>query len=415
MADIQLYDATLRDGMGGGGMSLTAEEKLRVVQALVALGVHMIEAGFPASNPKEQRLFELLAEQDLHAAQVVAFGMTRRRDLDADGDPGLRVLAECFAPVCTLVGKTSVLHVEKVVRASREENLRMIADSIAFLVRAGKRVLFDAEHFFDGLELDAGYALDCLRAARDAGAERLVLAPDPAQPYVGKHAFAHKAGMHAAGVRADAHTFEHVDPAVVGNSRDVLISELSGKGAIVEKAGDAGIKLSADASDAFARRVVERVKELEHEGFQFEAADGSLELLMRKEAGEYEPLFRLESWRVLVEKRADGKVETEGTIKIWLGGERFVRTAEGNGPVNALDKALREAIGEIHPHLRDISLVNFKVRILDESKGTGAVTRVMIDASDGREVWGSLGVSENVIAASWDALVDSLEYGMQPG
>src|SRR3989449_4916436 len=172
MADIQLYDATLRDGMGGGGMSLTAEEKLRVVHALDALGVHMIEAGFPASNPKEQRLFELLAEQDLRTAQVVAFGMTRRRDLDADGDPGLRVLAECFAPVCTLVGKTSVLHVEKVVRASREENLRMIADSIAFLVRAGKRVLFDAEHFFDGFELDPGYALSCLRAAAEAGARR---------------------------------------------------------------------------------------------------------------------------------------------------------------------------------------------------------------------------------------------------
>ncbi len=157
------------------------------------------------------------------------------------------------------------------------------------------------------------------------------------------------------------------------------------------------------------------MKELEHDGFQFEAADGSFELLMRKEAGEYEPLFRLESWRVLVEKRADGKVETEATIKIWLGGERFVRTAEGNGPVNALDNALRDAIVEIHPHLRDIELVNFKVRILDEAKGTGAVTRVLIDASDGQEVWGSIGVSENLIAASWDALVDSLEYGMQPG
>jgi 2-isopropylmalate synthase len=245
--------------------------------------------------------------------------------------------------------------------------------------------------------------------------ELLNRAPDPAQPYVGKHAFAHKAGMHAAGIRADAQTFEHVDPAVVGNSRDVLISELSGRGAIVEKAGGAGIKLAAGASEAFAERVVERVKELEHEGFQFEAADGSFELLMRKEAGDYEPLFRLESWRVLVEKRADGKVDTEATIKIWLGGERFVRTAEGNGPVNALDNALREAIGEIHPHLRDIELVNFKVRILDETKGTGAVTRVLIDASDGQDVWGSIGVSENLIAASWDALVDSLEYGMQPG
>jgi 2-isopropylmalate synthase len=527
MADIQLYDATLRDGMGGGGLTLTAEEKLRVVHALDALGVDMIEAGFPASNPKEQQLFDLLAGERLEGAEIVAFGMTRRRDALAEDDEGLRVLAECFAPVCTLVGKASLLHVEKVVRVSREENLQMIGDSIAFLVRSGKRALFDAEHFFDGFAEDPGYALDCLRAAADAGAERVVLcdtnggslppqvrtalavvrealpgaalgihchddsgcavantltaveagatqvqgtvngvgertgnanlitiiadlqlkmgakllaperlarltetahfvdellnrAPNPAQPYVGKHAFAHKAGMHAAGVRADAQTFEHVDPAVVGNSRDVLISELSGKGTVVEKAAAANIDLQPASAKSgagldIAQRVVDRVKELEHEGFQFEAADGSFELLMRKEAGAYEPLFRLESWRVLVEKRADGKVVTEATIKIWLGEERYVRTAEGNGPVNALDAALRDAIGELHPHLRDIELVNFKVRILDETKGTGAVTRVLIDASDGHDTWGTIGVSENVIAASWDALVDSLEYGMQPG
>jgi 2-isopropylmalate synthase len=523
VADIQLYDATLRDGMGGGGLTLTAEEKLRVVHALDALGVDMIEAGFPASNPKEQQLFDLLAAETLDHAEIVAFGMTRRREVLAEDDEGLRVLAECFAPVCTLVGKASLLHVEKVVRVSREENLQMIAESIGFLVRSGKRVLFDAEHFFDGFAEDPGYALDCLRAAADAGAERVVLcdtnggslppqvrtalavvrealpgfalgihchddsgcavantltaveagatqvqgtvngigertgnanlitiiadlqlkmgvdllaperlarltetahfidellnrAPNPAQPYVGKHAFAHKAGLHAAGVRADARTFEHVDPAVVGNGRDVLISELSGKGTVVEKAAEAGLPaLAGEAGDAFAQRVVERVKELEHEGFQFEAADGSFELLMRKEAGSYEPLFRLESWRVLVEKRADGKVVTEATIKIWLGEERYVRTAEGNGPVHALDAALRDAIGELHPHLRDIELVNFKVRILDETKGTDAVTRVLIDASDGHDTWGTIGVSENVIAASWDALVDSLEYGMQPG
>ena len=519
---IELYDATLRDGMGGGGLSLTAEEKLRVVHALDALGVTLIEAGFPASNPKEQQLFELLAGERLQSAELVAFGMTRRRDCAVEADEGLRVLAGCAVPACTLVGKASPLHVEKVVRVTREENLHMIADSVAFLAAAGKRVLFDAEHFFDGFELDPGYALSCLRAAAEAGAERVVLcdtnggslpravrtafavvrealgetalgihthddsgcavantlaaveagatqvqgtingigertgnanlitviadlqlkmgqevlaperlarltetahfidellnrAPNPAQPYVGKHAFAHKAGLHAAGVRADAQTFEHVDPAVVGNSRDVLISELSGRGTIAEKAAAAGIKLEPGAAgEEFVGRVLERVKDLEHRGFQFEAADGSFELLMRKEAGSYEPLFRLESWRVLVEKRADGKVATEATIKIWVGGERYVRTAEGNGPVNALDNALRDAIGEIHPHLRDIELVNFKVRILDETKGTDAVTRVLIDASDGHDVWGSIGVSENLIAASWDALVDSLEYGMQP-
>jgi 2-isopropylmalate synthase len=218
-------------------------------------------------------------------------------------------------------------------------------------------------------------------------------------------------------VRESSEAFEHVDPALVGNRSDVLISELSGRATIMEKARAAGIA----ADEEFTRRVVERVKELEHKGFQFEAADGSFELLMRREAGRgdgeggYEPLFKLESWRVIVEQQADGRATTEATIKIWIGGERYVRTAEGNGPVHALDRALRDAIGEIHPHLKDIDLVNFKVRILDETKGTGAVTRVLIDASDGRDVWGSIGVSENLIAASWDALVDSLEFGMQGG
>jgi 2-isopropylmalate synthase len=517
MSEVQLYDATLRDGMGGGGMTLTAEEKLRVVHALDVLGVHLIEAGFPASNPKEAQLFELLADEHLDAAEIVAFGMTRRRDVAAAQDEGLRVLAGCFVPVCTLVGKSSLLHVEKVVRVSAQENLAMIGDSIAFLATQGKRVLFDAEHFFDGYALDRGYALEVVRAATAAGAERVVLCdtnggslptrirevvqdvhatlpdvalgihchddsgcavantllaveagatqvqgtvngigertgnanlitiiadlqlkmglqvlpaeglarltetahfvdellnrtPNPAQPYVGKHAFAHKAGMHAAGVRADSEAFEHTAPELVGNQRDILVSELAGRATVLEKAREAGIELD----DAAALRTVERVKKLEHEGFQFEAADGSFELLMHKESGDYEPLFRLESWRVLVEKRADGEVETEATIKIWIDDQQYIRTAVGNGPVHALDKALREAIGEIHPHLRDIELVNYKVRILDERKGTGAVTRVLIDASDGQRVWGTIGVSENLIAASWDALVDSLEYGMHP-
>ncbi len=516
MTAVQLYDATLRDGMGGGGMTLTAEEKLRVVHALDALGIHLIEAGFPASNPKESRLFELLADEHLDTSEIVAFGMTRRREVTAEQDEGLRVLAECFAPLCTLVGKSSLLHVEKVVRVSPQENLAMIGDSIAFLVGQGKRVLFDAEHFFDGFQLNRDYAMESLRVAADTGAERVVLCdtnggslptrlrevvadvhatlpavalgihvhddsgcavantlvaveagatqvqgtvngigertgnanlitiiadlqlkmgydllppeglarltatahfvdellnrtPDPAQPYVGKHAFAHKAGLHAAGVKADSQAFEHTNPELLGNQRDIVISELAGRATVLEKAREAGIELD----DAAAQRTVEQVKALEHQGFQFEAADGSFELLMHKQSGGYEPLFRLESWRVLVEKRADGQVETEATIKIWIGEEQYIRTAMGNGPVNALDKALREAIGEIHPHLRDIDLVNFKVRILDEKKGTGAITRVLIDASDGQRVWGTIGVSENVIAASWDALVDSLEYGMQ--
>jgi 2-isopropylmalate synthase len=514
---IELYDTTLRDGMQGEGMSLSAEEKLRVAHRLDELGIDLIEAGFPSSNPKEAELFGLLATESFSHASVAAFGMTRRRGaLAASDDPALRLLADCFAPVCTLVGKTWALHLEKVVRVDREENLRMIADSVRFLVAQGKRVVYDAEHFFDGWLDDPAYALRCLRAAAEAGAETVTccdtnggtlpdqlavamaevagamggvrvgihchddagcavacslaavaagatqvqgtmngygercgnanlatvianlqlklgyecvsaaqlaaltpaahwfdellnFTPDPDQPYVGRNAFAHKGGMHVAGVNVDPATFEHVDPAVVGNRRELLVSELSGKGTLHARARDAGISLD----DAEASRLVEAVKELEHRGYQFEAADGSFELLLRKETGEYEPLFRLESWRAIVEKRADGRVETEATIKIWVDGERYVRTAEGNGPVHALDRALRDALIAIHPHLRDIDLVNFKVRILDETKGTGAVTRVLLDSSDGEAVWGSIGVSENIIEASWEALVDSLEYGMQ--
>jgi 2-isopropylmalate synthase len=523
--NIELYDTTLRDGMQGEGMSLSAQEKLRVAHRLDELGIDLIEAGFPSSNPKELELFELLGRERFANASIAAFGMTRRREVAAAEDPALRVLADCFAPVCTLVGKTWALHLEKVVKVDREENLRMISESVGFLVSAGKRVVYDAEHFFDGFFDDRDYALQCLRVAAEAGAETVVccdtnggrlpdevsaamaevvrslgvdgagasgvrvgihchddagcgvanslagvqagathvqgtmngygercgnanlvsiipnlqlklgyeclteeqlasltaaahffdellnFTPNPDQPYVGRNAFAHKGGMHVAGVAADPTTFEHVDPSVVGNRRDVLISELSGKGTVHARARDAGIELD----DGSASRVIERVKEREHRGYHYEAAHGSFELLLRKETGEYEPLFRLESWRAIVEKRADGRVETEATIKIWVDGERYVSTAEGNGPVNALDRALRDALAEIHPHLRDIDLVNFKVRILDETKGTGAITRVLLDASDGEDVWGSIGVSENIIEASWEALVDSLEYGMQVG
>jgi 2-isopropylmalate synthase len=517
MTRIETYDATLRDGLQGEGMSLTAAERVRVVHKLDELGIDLIEAGFPASNPRELELFGLLERETLRHAQIAAFGMTRRRDVAADHDPALRILAECFAPVCTIVGKTWRLHLDKVVRVSAQENLELIADSVAFLAGAGKRVIYDAEHFFDGFRDDPEYSVRCLRAAAEAGATRVVLCdtngsslphqiaeavravhqqlgpgvalgihchndlecgvansivavqegatqvqgtmngigertgnanlvsiaanlelrlgyevlgpggleqltetahfvdellnlnPDPRQPWVGRSAFAHKGGLHVAGVRADASTFEHSDPAVVGNERELLVSELAGKHTVLEKAGAAGLELD----DAAAARVIDRVKELEHRGFQFEAADGSFELLLRQEAGEYEPLFRLESWRVIVEQRADGKVDTEATIKIWLDGERYVTTAEGNGPVNALDAALRMAIVQVHPHLGAVDLVNYKVRILDEAHGTDAVTRVFIDASDGTGIWGSTGVHENVIAASWQALVDSLEYAEQ--
>jgi 2-isopropylmalate synthase len=518
MEQVKLYDTTLRDGMGGQGMSLSVGEKLKVVQALDRLGVHYIEAGFPSSNPKEEELFELLADERLEQATVAAFGMTRRRDRQAENDEALAVLVGSFAPVVCLVGKSWGLHLEKVIKVSREENLAMIGDSIAFCKGEGKRPVFDAEHFFDGYRDDAAYALECLRAAAEAGAENVTLCdtnggslpafvgeataavfaelgetveigihthndaecavanslaaveagarlvqgtvngygercgnanlasilpalqlkmgfdvvpedrlrslaptahyldelcnmtPDPDRAYVGRNAFAHKAGMHAAGVAADARTFEHLDPVLVGNERDILPSELSGRATIRTQAEQAGVEIDDEATG----QALERLKEREHRGYHYEAAQASFELLLRREADAYEPLFELESFRVTTEKRADGRVETEATIKVKVGGERYVEVAEGNGPVNALDCALRAAIADRYPHLADIELTNYKVRILDETHGTGAVTRVLLDSSDGDREWGTIGVSENIIEASWEALVDSLEYAFQP-
>ncbi len=516
---VHLYDTTLRDGMQGQGMSLSAPEKIRVVEALDRLGVEFIEAGFPDSNPKDLELFELLASVPLERATIAAFGMTRRRDREAAEDPGLAALVGCFAPVVTLVGKTWALHLDKVTKVTRDENLAMISDSVRFCAESGKRVIYDPEHFFDGWRDDSGYALACLEAAVGAGAENVSLcdtngsslpheieaatravvtalgdssatvgihthndaecgvansiaavragatlvqgtmngygertgnanlvsilpalqlklgydcvaperlrlltetahlvdeicnlAPDPSQPYVGRNAFAHKGGMHAAGVEADTRTFEHMDPRDVGNAREILISELAGRGSVTARAARAGIELDDDG----VRRSIEKIKEREHRGYSYEAADASFELLLRHEAGTYEPLFRLESFRVVTEKRADGQVETEATIKLWVGEQRYIKTAEGNGPVNALDRALRAAITEQHPEIAEVELTNFKVRILDEHHGTASVTRVLLDSSDGTRGWSSLGVSENVIEASWEALVDSLEYAFQP-
>ncbi|HEX3733603.1 MAG TPA: citramalate synthase [Solirubrobacterales bacterium] len=517
MEQVKLYDTTLRDGMQGEGMSLSASEKARVVLALDKLGVQMIEAGFPSSNPKEVELFEQLAGLELEQATICAFGMTRRRDTAAEDDPALAVLVGSFAPVVTLVGKTWSLHLEKVTKVSREENLAMIGDSVGFCRGSGKRVVYDAEHFFDGFRDDPGYALACLEAALAAGAENVALCdtngsslpdqiavatatvaarlgerveigihvhddagvgvanslaavgegarvvqgtvngygercgnanltsilpalqlkmgfevvsaaqlglltetahfldelcnmtPNPDAPYVGRNAFAHKGGMHVAGIEADARTFEHIDPATVGNQRNVLPSELSGKATIRSQAERAGLELDDEA----AARAVERLKEREHRGYHYEAAPASFELLLRREAGSYKRLFTLESFRVVTEKRAGGEVETEATIKVEVDGERYLRVAEGNGPVNALDRALRGAIVDRHPELAGVELTNYKVRILDEAHGTGAVTRVLLDSAEGGREWGTIGVSENIIEASWEALVDSLEYAYQ--
>ena len=520
MTAVKLYDTTLRDGMQGQGMSLSAAEKVRVVHALDQLGVQFIEAGFPASNPKEAELFELLAGEELRQAAICAFGMTRRRGVEADQDEALKLLASTFAPVVTLVGKTWSLHLEKVTKVSREENLAMIGESIAYLRGEDKRVMYDAEHFFDAWDDDPDYAVECLKAADQAGAEVLVLcdtngahlpaqigtvvsqvsealpeaelgihchndlecgvanalaavdagarqvqgsvngygercgnsnlisilpslqlkmgyevvppenlkelssvshfvadllnvAVDPDQAYVGRNAFAHKGGMHVAGIAADARTFEHMDPGAVGNSRSVLPSELSGKATVVARAEEIGLELDDEA----AREAVETLKQKEHDGYHYEAAEASFDLLLRREAGQYRPLFTFESFKVQTELRAGEAVETEAIVKIRVGEERYVEVAEGNGPVNALDRALRQAITRHYPELDDIELTGYRVRILDTAHGTGAGTRVLLDSrrGDGGDSWGSIGVSENIIEASWEALVDSLAYAFQNG
>ena len=519
MEKVKLYDTTLRDGMQGPGMTLSAEEKLRVVHALDGLGMDFIEAGFPASNPKEEELFDRLAVEPLEHAAVVAFGMTHRRGVEPGEDEALGLLAKSFSPWVALVGKTWKLHLEKVTKVDPEENLSMIRNSIAWLVAQGKELHYDAEHFFDGWRDDPDYALACLEAAIEGGAtiislcdtngsslpdqvsestagvverfggavewgihshndaecgvanalaavregarlvqgtingygercgnanlvsiipalelkmgfetigpERLKnlssvaqevadlvnLPVDPSQPYVGANAFAHKGGLHVAGISTDARTFEHLEPDVVGNSRAVLPSELSGKATIRSRADELGLDLDEEAID----RAIGELKEREHGGYHYEAARGSFDLLLRRAGGRYRPLFRLEGFRVTTEMREDGTVGTEATLRIWVDGERHLTVAEGNGPVNALDRALRSALVEHYPDLADIELTGYRVRILDSDHGTGAGTRVLLDSAEGGRSWSTTGVSKNIIEASWEALVDSLELAFQEG
>ncbi len=517
---VQLYDTTLRDGMQQEGLSVSVDEKARIALKLDELGIDFIEGGFPASNPKEVEFFRRMRDERFRHAELVAFGMTRRKGVRAEADENLRVLAEAFTPTVAIVGKTWGLHLSKVLHVSRDENLRMIDESVRFLTAQGKRVVYDAEHFFDAWRDDAAYALRCATAAAEAGAAVVCLCdtngaslppfvadavrevtaalPEvvvgihahndsdcavagslvaveagarqvqgtingygercgnanlvsiiPAlklkmgydvvtdeqlerltetshfvadtvnaavwshAPYVGRSAFAHKGGLHVAAVEKAPQTFEHVDPERVGNEQRIVISELSGKGAVVRKAQELGLQLEGD--DTRVATVLKRLKAREHEGYHYEAADASFDLLLRQELAPHDPFFRLESFRVIVEQREDGHTVVEATLKIHVGDERIISTAEGNGPVNALDSALRQAIVSKYPHLADIELVNYKVRILDETKGTGAVTRVLLDASDGEDSWGSIGVSENIIEASWQALVDSIEFGLLRG
>jgi 2-isopropylmalate synthase len=514
---VEIYDTTLRDGSQLEGISLTVDDKLRIAEQLDHLGVHYIEGGWPGANPKDDEFFRRVpSDLRLSTATMVAFGSTRRVKGRTDDDATLRHLVGAGTGTACIVGKCWDYHVLDALGTTLDEGVAMVADSVAFLRRAGLRVLFDAEHFFDGYRRNPEFSLRVLEAAAEEGASTLVLCdtnggtlPDqvaaavgdvvshfrddvavavhthddagcgvanalagvragatqvqgtvngygertgncnlttvipnlslkmgvrtipadrlerltpvshhvaelvnltmnPQQPYVGTSAFAHKAGLHTSAIAKRPDAYEHVDPDAVGNGTRFVVSELAGRSTLALKAEELGLELDGRALG----EVVDRLKELEHRGFHFEAADGSLELLMRDASGWVQPFFELESFRVSVEHRADGGFTTEATVKVHADGERIIRTAEGNGPVNALDVAVREAIGTRHPALAGLHLTDYKVRVLDTDRGTGAVTRVLLDTTDGARTWSTIGVSENIIEASWQALSDAIVYGL---
>jgi 2-isopropylmalate synthase len=514
---ISVYDTTLRDGTQREGISLSVEDKLKVARRLDEAGFHYVEGGYPGSNPKDVEFFSRVGELNLKRAKLVAFGSTRRPNAPTP-DANLKALTDVDTPCVCIVAKSWLLHVENVLGTTPEENLQMITDSVRYLREAGREVIYDAEHFFDGYKDDPTYALATLRAAADAGASWLVLcdtnggalpdeigtivraaraampkgsrlgihthndgelavantlagiaagaeqvqgtingygertgnanlcsivpnlqlklgyrcvsdeelrqltelsryvaevanlAPDTHLPYVGASSFAHKAGLHVNAVLKNAKCYEHITPEIVGNRQRILVSELSGRSNVLIKAQQYGLDLENRSGDV--RRVLDTVKQLENEGFQFEAAEASFELLVRRLRPDYVPPFQLVDFLVLVERRTGAGLLAEATVKIRVGETILHTAAEGNGPVSALDAAMRKALHQFYPRLADVHLVDYKVRVLDGNDGTAAVVRVSIDTSDGHESWGTVGSSPNIIEASWLALVDSLEYAL---
>lgn len=522
MEKVQTYDCTLRDGEQAEGISLSLEDKLRIARRLDDFGIDVIEGGFPASNPKDIAFFQELRQHPLRHAKLAAFGSTCRKGTDPRDDPGLADLVASGAPVAAIVGKTWDKQVTRALQASLDENLRMIAESVAFLKGQGLEVVFDAEHFFDGYRSNGAYALECLAAASAAGADCIALCDTnggslpffieeavaaaaahlPGQllavhchndsgcavanslaavragarsiqgtvngygervgnadlltviadlqlkmgfdcvgadnlrqltavanyvaevctfslwshtPYAGSSAFAHKGGLHASAIARFPEAYEHTQPELVGNSTRMLVSELAGKASLAAKADLLGIDLVGHPE--YIQSILDEVKQREAEGYSFEVADGSLALLIEGALGRYVPHFTLESFRVIVDDREDTgalakDAQSEATIKVHVGDARFVATGEGVGPVGALSSALKLALASSYPQVAAMHLVDFKVRLLDESTGTDAITRVIITTTDGSSTWGTVGVSENIIEASWNALVDSLEYGL---
>ncbi len=514
MTHVEVYDTTLRDGAQGEGVNFSLQDKLLIARRLDEFGFDFVEGGYPLSNPKDAEFFQRMAAEPLKKSRLCAFGMTRRRGVKPADDPGMKALLESQAPVVTIVGKTHDFHVTEVLRVTLEENLEMIRDTIAFLREAGREVIYDAEHFFDGWKANPEYARKTVRAAVEGGARLVVLCdtnggsmPDEVvaltkeaaaavdvplgihthndcdlavanslaavdagavhvqgtinglgercgnadlvsvmanlalkkkgyevlggsapvhltelsryvyevanmhfrsnQPFVGPSAFAHKGGMHVHAVNRVARSYEHVPPESVGNTRRVLVSELSGRSNIIALTSKRNLQQDSELME----RVLREVVDLENRGYQFEAAEASFDLLVQRAAGTFKPHFELLHYHVDVETDGSGATTTEATVKLRIGDEVRHEVAEGDGPVNALDAALRKALNGHCPNLRGVHLVDYKVRVINSDAGTAAAVRVVIESQDADgATWGTVGVNENVIKASWDALVDSIEY-----
>ncbi len=509
-----LYDTTLRDGAQTEGISFSVEEKLRLAQRLDEFGIHYIEGGFPGSNPKDRDFFERAARMTWAQAKITAFGATRYKDRPVQDDRTVRALVECDTPAVTIVAKFSRFQAETVLETTPRENLAMIADTVEHLKQAGREVLVDAEHLFDGFAQDPAYVEECVRVAVGAGADWIVLCdtnggslsehvlavtravrewtdtplgvhahndlelaaantvagvrggatqiqgtinglgercgnanlvtlvptlqlklgyqcvtpeqlraatelsryvseianlvPNPYMPYVGHSAFAHKAGYHGSGMRKHQDAYQHMDPALVGNEPRILISELAGRSNISARAAQLGL-LEPGADTGL---VLDEIKQLEERGFQFEGAEASFELLVRRLQEDYEPPFELVDFLVLAETRGGADITSEAMVKIRVGDEVFHTAAEGSGPVSALDRAARKALERFFPALQQMHLVDYKVRILDPGSATDATVRVLIESADGANEWGTVGSSANIIEASWLALKDSYEYAL---
>jgi 2-isopropylmalate synthase len=515
MKQIQIYDTTLRDGTQSEGFTLSSNDKVRIAHRLDDLGVAFIEGGWPGSNPKDVEFFERARDLEWKNSLIAAFGSTCRVKGGPEDDANIKALLDSHTPVCTLFGKTWTLHVTDVLLTTLDDNLRIIEQSVAYLKANGRRVIYDAEHFFDGYKADCAYALESLKAALRGGAETVVLCdtnggtlpweleqiirelrpslahpfgihthndsecavvnsliavregavqvqgtingvgercgnvnlvsvmanlelkmgytclpegkivqlsdlshfvaevanltPDEHLPFVGKSAFAHKGGVHVAAMRRNQRSYQHLDPALIGNKMRVVVSDLSGRGNILSTAEQHGVEAGSNENVV---EVLNDVKTLEARGFSFEAAEASVAMMLKRQELDYKPPFQLLDFSVNVEHRQGRGIFAEATVKITVEGEVMHTAAEGNGPVNALDAALRKALLPKYPQMANFHLSDYKVRILDGENGTKAVTRVLIDTQNGTKRWSTVGASANIIEASWCALADSVEYGL---